>query len=131
MRSDRAKFTHAEIAAYYAVRVPNVKQNASGQWRGPCPIHRGTRHSFAVSPGTGQWYCHSQCDRGGSIIKLEMAITRAAFKTAKAKVYQVIGRKNERAGHGEWRTVAKYVYTDELGKPLSRVIRRQRGEGAE
>jgi hypothetical protein len=35
-------FTPAEIAHYYEVRAPQVKQ-AGSEWRGPCPLHHGTR----------------------------------------------------------------------------------------
>jgi uncharacterized protein (DUF927 family) len=119
MRLER--FTRAEIAAYYAARVPELKQTPSNEWRSPCPIHSGERDSFAVNRETGCWYCHAECGRGGSIIKLEMEISGVDLKTAKNEVLRIIGRT--------WRTRAKYVYTDESGNNLFRVVRRERGEG--
>ena len=115
-------FTTAEIAAYYADRVPDLKQAGAGQWRGPCPIHYGNDANFAVDVETGRWYCHSQCGRGGSIIKLEMELTGAEFTQAQEEVLRIVGRT--------WQAVATYVYTDESGHPLYRVTRRERGEGA-
>lgn len=116
------EFTASEVATYYRARVPGLKKHGS-HWRGPCPIHNGEDDNFAVDRKSGRWYCHSQCGRGGGIIALEMALTGADFKTARDAVLRIIGRK--------WRTVAYYPYTDETGKPLSRVIRLERGEGAE
>ena len=63
------------------------------------------------------------------MVGLEMEIAGANYKTAKAKVCQIVGRMQKSTAHGEWRIVAKYVYTDELGNLLSRVIKRVRGEG--
>jgi len=107
---------------YYAARVPDL-QAGSGQWRGPCPIHNGEDPNFAVNPKTGNWFCHSQCGRGGSVIELEVELAGSDFKTAQRAVLRVIGR--------EWRAVADYEYTDEAGEPLYRVVRRERGTGAE
>jgi hypothetical protein len=64
-----------EIRAYYEVRVPNLKLTETRESRGPCPIHQGQRDSFALSNETGDWYCHSQCKRGGTIFDLETELT--------------------------------------------------------
>ena len=85
-------FSPEEISHYYAARVPDLKQVASGEWRGPCPIHFGQRDSFAVNSATGDWFCHSECGRGGSVIGLEMALTDADAKKAKAEVFRMVGR---------------------------------------
>ena len=115
-------FTPAEISSYYKKRVPELKQADGREWRGPCPIHQGERDSFAVNPENGAWFCHSECSRGGSILKLEMELNGVDFKSARAEVDRIIGR--------DWRTVATYVYTDRAGQPLFRVVRRERREGA-
>jgi len=72
MRVDLKSF---EIAKYYRVRAPKVRQGRGKEWRGPCPIHRGTRDSFAVNSQNGLWTCHSACGRGGSICDLEMELS--------------------------------------------------------
>ena len=123
MATNSFNFSGAEIAAYYAALVPDLKRPATGWWRGPCPIHKGTRNSFAVNPKTGEWFCHSECDCGGSIIQLEMAINEVDYRTARRSVLGVIGR--------EWRTVAKYIYVDEAGEPLFSVVKRELGAGTE
>ncbi len=116
------RFTPEEVRTYYADRVPNVNQQQSQEWRGPCPIHHGQDDNFAVDPHGGRWFCHSQCGRGGGMVKLEMALSGTDFKTAKAAVYRIIGRL--------WRRVV-YVYRDESETPLFRVIRLECGQGAQ
>lgn len=122
-------FTSAEIAAYYAVRVPNLKQAHAREWRGPCPLHDGKHDNFAVDSETGCWFCHSACQGGGDIISLEREITGTDFKTARDEVFRIVGRDMNRTGRG-WRRT-EYVYDDEAGAPLFRVVRRERGEGLE
>lgn len=92
MGANAIKFTHEEIAAYYAARVQDLKQTDMREWRGPCPLHQGEHDNFAVDPPTGLWFCHSQCERGGDIITLEMELTGAHFRRAKTQVFRVIGR---------------------------------------
>ena len=93
-------FTPGEVSRYYDVRVPELSQR-SGQFRGPCPVHQGQGENFSVEPDTGRWFCFSKCQRGGDIIALEMELTGADFKTAKAEVFQIVGRpaKGQRAEH--------------------------------
>src|ERR1022692_3434872 len=114
-------FTAAEVANYYAVRAPGIRQHG-GEWRGPCPIHQGSRDSFAVAPETGLWTCHSQCGRGGSIPDLEMALSGIDFKRALTEVDQLIGRSNG-ARSKLRRAVAIYDYTDEAGELLFQCLR--------
>jgi putative DNA primase/helicase len=112
-------FAPGEVSAYYAARVPDVKPCPAVEWRGPCPIHNGTRDSFAINSETGQWFCHSQCARGGDILDLEMELTGANFKTAKTEVFRIIGREEERKP----RIMAEYNYVDEKGELLYQVLR--------
>ena len=79
-------FTPDEVSAYYAERVPHLKQSQAAEWRGPCPIHHGKKDNFAVNPVNGVWFCHSECGRGGDILKLEEELTGSDFPTCKAKV---------------------------------------------
>jgi len=55
----------------------------------PCPVHKGRDKNFAVNAETGQWFCHSQCGRGGSVYDLEMAFTKADFRTAAVEVQRI------------------------------------------
>ena len=92
MRLEPIAFTPDEVAAYYATRVPGLKQTQSSELRGPCPLHAGKGDNFAVQRQTGLWFCHSGCQRGGDIILLERELTGAHFKTARDEVFRIVGR---------------------------------------
>jgi hypothetical protein len=97
-------FTPAEISTYYAVRVPSLQRPRARHWRGPCPIHRGVRNSFAVDSETGLWYCHSDCGRGGDLLSLERELYGGDFRSCKERVYSIIGRAPEPYSRaGRWR----------------------------
>ena len=89
--SSHGDLTPAEVSAYYAARVPYLPQRGH-QWRCPCPIHQGKNDNFTVEAETGKWYCHSKCDRGGSIYDLEMELSNSDFRTAANEVRRIVGR---------------------------------------
>ena len=112
-------FSSAEVTAYYAARVPGLRQ-VGPELRGPCPIHNGKKNSFAVNPNSGQAYCHSQCGQGWDMIGLERELTGVSFATARDVLFAIIGRSSNRSPPP--RTVAAYDYTDEAGMPLFQTI---------
>jgi putative DNA primase/helicase len=77
-----------EISTYYRARLPGLQQTGP-EWRGPCPVHNGQDKNFAVNAETGQWFCHSQCGRGGSIYDLEMAFNKLDFRAAALEVQRI------------------------------------------
>lgn len=113
----RSPYTAAEVAAYYSVRIPHLRQRGA-EWRGPCPIHGGKDDNFAVEAATGQWYCHSQCGRGGSLIDLEMELSGTDFQHAIAELDRIVGRISTNP-----RIVATYDYQDAEGALLFQVVR--------
>ena len=96
MTSSTDLLTPGEIATYYAARTPSLKQQGP-EWHAGCFVHGGKDLNFAVKAETGEWYCHSQCNRGGSVYDLEMELTGAAFREAAAEVRQIIGRADHRS----------------------------------
>jgi putative DNA primase/helicase len=120
-------FTPTEVSIYYAARVPKLNQPRRGESRGPCPIHQGEDDNFAVKSETGEWFCHSVCGRGGSLIDLEMELSGADFKVALAEIFRVVGRAQTvnggRRRAGPSRFVREYGYTDEGGQLLFAVVR--------
>ncbi|MGA2714167.1 MAG: AAA family ATPase [Bryobacteraceae bacterium] len=124
MGSPPIAFTSGEVSTYYVARVPNLKR-IGGERRGPCPIHGGKDDNFAVNPEKGQWFCHSTCGRGGDILELEMALTGADFKAAKAEVFRIVGRADSSNGKRQGRPdiTATYDYTDEAGRLLYQAVR--------
>ena len=107
--------TSGEVSTYYHFRVPDLRQDGS-EWRGPCPIHKGSRDSFAVVRDTGEWFCHSGCQAGGTIFRLETELTRETGKAAARSVYKIVGRKGRQITEA-------YDYTDELGEVLFQCVR--------
>ena len=121
MKTRNLELSPSEIASYYRRQAPKVKQQGK-EWRGPCPIHGGKRDSFAVNSDSGQWYCHSECGRGGSVFDLEMALTGVSFLEAKREIASIVGRpKGSDASLAAIATT--YPYRDEKGKLLYEVVR--------
>jgi KaiC/GvpD/RAD55 family RecA-like ATPase len=114
-------FTGSEVRSYYAARVPSLRITNQREWRGPCPVHSGTRDSFAVNAESGLAQCHSQCGHGWDPISLEMELTGADFPRAKTAVFDIVGRPN--VPWAERNVEAIYDYTDAAGKLLYQVVR--------
>jgi hypothetical protein len=126
------RFTPAEIADYYRARVPGLKKQSGGGWRAPCPIHQGQDLNFSINTETGQWFCHSQCGRGGDLFDLEEALHGGDFPTRKAEIFRLVGRseptKPTKPSNGGWREEARYP--DENGDLLYEVVRYRRPDGS-
>lgn len=153
MADSAITFTSGEVSAYYAARIPHMKQRRAAEWRGACPIHHGKNDNFAVEPDTGRWFCHSTCGRGGDILELEAALNGGDFPTRKAEVFRLVGRIEPEYRHngtrtngnsagaapsrpkkltgsaGAWREVARYPYRDRDGNLLFEVIRYLKPDG--
>src|SRR5262245_48222113 len=110
------KFTPGEVSRFYSALLPKLNQRGK-EWRGPCPVHRGERDSFAVDAETGRAFCHSTCSRGWDMIGLQQKLSGQSFAKAKAEVHQVVGRPQRE------QIAAEYPYTDAAGKLLFQVIR--------
>lgn len=147
MADSAITFALSEVSAYYAVRVPHLKQRRAAEWRGACPIHHGKNENFAVDPATGRWFCHSTCGRGGDMLELEAVLTGGDFPTRKAEVFRLVGRIEPEYGRnttrtngnsagtapskptkpagavGGWREMARYPYVDRAGSLLFEVVR--------
>lgn len=113
------QLSETQIRIYWESRIALDKFKLEGrELRGPCPIHQGRRNSFAVNQDTGDWYCHSQCGRGGSIFDYEMETSGCDFKTASEAVYRIVGRPDTKP-----HIVKEYSYTDEHGAELFQCVR--------
>lgn len=110
-------FSSSEVAAYYGVRVPGLRR-AGDELRGPCPVHKGRRHSFTVNPSTGAAFCHSQCGRGWDVIGLEQELSGSSFTQARDEVFRIVGRSSTHRIE-----VATYDYKDEAGRLLFQAVR--------
>jgi hypothetical protein len=120
---DATPLTRSEIADYYRVRVPGLKQSGR-EWRGRCPVHRGEGDNFAVNSETGLAFCHSQCGRGWNLFQLEEELSGRPWKQCRDDVYNVLGRSSESLPkQNKKRPVASYDYTDATGKLVFQVVR--------
>ena len=126
MESDLT-FSHSEVAAYYQSRIPALKQRGAS-WRCPCPLHRGTDDNFAVDALNGKWFCHSQCQRGGDLIELEILLTGLPFPQSREEVLRLVGRMSDKppaSVDAKWLQVAVYPYVDEKGSLLFEIVRQE------
>lgn len=114
-------FTPSEVRSYYAARLPHLKITSNREWRSPCPIHQGTRDSFAINAETGLAQCHSQCGRGWDMISFEQEISGLDFPRAKDRVFELVGRP--KVPWEERNVEAIYDYTDADGAVLYQVLR--------
>lgn len=111
----------SEIEQYYRLRVPGLK--ASGkEHRSACPVHDGKDPNFTVNLSTGQSHCHSQCGRGFDVMSLEQALAGCDFPTAKARVFDLIGRDAPTWEERDFE--ATFDYVDAGGAILYQVVRR-------
>lgn len=136
MNSD---LTRADFEDYYRHVVPKASGTAD-ELRTHCPIHNGSSHSFAINLRTGLWFCHSQCQRGGSVFDLHMLLHNVEFKAAHQAVYEILGRPappfqgapppksvaQYRQYLTPWRITATYEYKDENGTTLYRAVRKEK-----
>lgn len=115
------ELTQGEIETYYRARVPGLRK-AQGAVRGPCPVHGGKDLNFSLDPETGRSFCHSQCNRGFDVFRLEMELAACDFVAAKAAVYEIIGREKD-----NWQdrdVEAAYDYHDATGSVSYQVVRK-------
>jgi putative DNA primase/helicase len=84
-----------------------------------------------VNAKTGMWCCHSECDRGGDLLDLEMQLMGVDFKTALDAIGNLIGRDLQQQGGSRphparnSRIVAEYDYDGEQGELLYQVVRKE------
>ena len=116
-------FTTSEVRTYFSARLPRLRQTNQRSWRCPCPVHNGTRDSFAVDSETGLCQCFSSCGKGWDMISLEQEFSGLDFGRAKDRVFEIVGRP--KVLWEERDIEAVYDYTDADGKLLYQVIRRQ------
>lgn len=132
--------TRADFEAYYRAVVPNAVNHGQDELRTRCPIHNGNSDtSFSVNLTNGLWKCWSDCSSGGDVFNLEMQLRGCTFPEAVKGVYEIIGRTPPpfegslkprpltkfKPHLKPYRVTATYVYTDEAGEPLYRVVRKE------
>lgn len=125
------QITAGEVQTYLRTMFPdwNLRRR---QLHVPCPIHQGVRDSFSMNTETGQWKCHSECDRGGDLVDLEMELGFASDeKEAIKRIEEIVGTTfvqqqrmfTPRVQTTGMNIVKEYDYRDEEGRKLFQVVR--------
>jgi hypothetical protein len=76
-----------------------------------------------VNVETGEWFCHSECGRGGDVFALEMALNGLEFKRAHEEVFRLVGRSSGNGNGASKRIVDVYPYPDETADEILRALR--------
>jgi uncharacterized protein (DUF927 family)/5S rRNA maturation endonuclease (ribonuclease M5) len=119
--SKTIEFSPDEIRRYIEERGLELREQGN-EFRGPCPVHQGEDDNFALNSETGQWFCHSQCNRGGSLPQLEMELSKLSYSEALRETCRIVGRPQP-DDHRAPKVSATYRYFDEEGKLLYEVRR--------
>jgi hypothetical protein len=82
--------TLRETNAYASARLPHLRLAPGGKLQGKCQFCGRERDCFALD-GNGHFFCQ-RCGEGGSILDLEMKLTRTDLVTARRMVLELIGR---------------------------------------
>jgi len=83
-------FTAGQVRTFWAARAKLRKVGA--ELRGPCPIHKGKRDSFAVNIETGRACCHSKCGgQGWDIVGFEQLYSGCDFQAALGNIDAILG----------------------------------------
>ena len=98
------------------------------------PDPSGKDPNFAAKLETGEWYCHSQCGRGGDILDLEQELSGADFRAAHAEVLRIVGRPAEnggtrRNGATSADLTQTFDYVNEAGRLLFQAVRTDLKDG--
>jgi 5S rRNA maturation endonuclease (ribonuclease M5) len=134
-----------EIERYCRERLPHLLRHSPDSMvlRGPCPVHGGVRHSFAIGLKEGLAYCHSECGRGWNLYQLEQELSGAGFREARDEVWRLAGRNiatdagRQKPMNNSRRIATTYPYFNHRGEFLYEVVRfepksfAQRRRGAE
>ena len=109
--------------AFYGKYLKSIKKIGGDEHQAICAFHEDTNPSFNFSSQTGQYYCHG-CGKKGDAIHFYAKINGMDTRRDFPKILKGIANDFGIAvTEQKSRTVARYVYTDEKGKPLHRTCR--------
>lgn len=134
-----------DVLAFFGSEQVELRPHGETYATGLCPFHDDDRASLSVSLESGKrgmFRCHG-CGEHGSAFDFYQKRHNVDFPSALRAVAKyapgvMIDEAPVRKTQGPRSVVAQYVYTDEIGKPLFRVVRyepkafsQQRMEGGE
>src|SRR5215510_13469863 len=84
--------TEHEIALVVQALLPDARDHGR-EWRAACNVHGGdNREALAIQKATGNYYCHTRCNRGGNLFELVRQVHHSDFPEALKTVSGIIGR---------------------------------------
>lgn len=112
-----------EVSLLAELQRRGVKVIGTGNQRSAkCPFHEDSRASFSVQVTEGVWKCHAGCGQGSVIDLIAMF-----EKTSPMEVIKQYGKESDpdrdRRQLPLGKEVATYVYQDEKGDPVYKVVR--------
>ena len=116
------QLSESQVIQWLWERLPAHKPKGRDDFRGPCPLHLGHDDNFSVKPSTGEWYCHSQCCRGGHIVQLEAELCGKSIRDAITSICELVGKPLPNGGD-RLIELETYDYTDENGALLFQQVR--------
>ncbi len=123
---NRPDYSPEDVRRYIAARLPELRRTG-GEWRGPCPVHKGERDSFSMLGETGASQCFSACARGWNLPELERDLNGGNLNEAHLRISALVGNTPQTppapTQRRAKRVVARYDYTDETGKLVFQVER--------
>ena len=109
--------------SFYGKYFTEFKKIGGDEYKALCPFHEEKEPSFNFNNQSGRYYCHG-CGKKGDAVhfygKLNGLDTRRDFPKILKGIASDFGIT---VMEQKKRTVARYVYTDEKGKPLHRTCR--------
>lgn len=123
--SDELK-SRVSILAIVGDHVP-LKRNGS-HYVGCCPFHKEDTPSFVVYHDQGRWHCFG-CGADGDAYEFLQKIEGIDFATAKRRLAEIAGVDLDAPPvaimSSKPKETAVYSYTDEAGKRLFQIVRRE------
>lgn len=109
---------------FYGKYLKQIKKISGDEFKAICPFHNDTNPSLNFNNVNGTYYCHG-CNKKGDFIHFYAKVNNLDTRNDFGKILKGIAND-----HGiPWtdnqkkKVIARYVYTDERGKPLHRTCR--------
>lgn len=120
-RSQHPPLSEVAIRRYFEARFPGQHFTGKSEIQLRCPFHPDGNPSMSLNLAKGVAFCHAGCG-GFGVLQFEKRFSACDDGTAWCNIGEITGEKFQK------RPEKIYVYEDEFGRPLFRVIRDPRDE---
>lgn len=84
-----------DFQRFYTNEQLQWASQAGDEWQATCPFHNDTQPSFSVTMSNGLWFCHGQCQEGGSPFEFLVKKHNMSFAEAAKQLAQDVGLRLE------------------------------------